>query len=147
MTCEPCDDMGLQAVSRSLADACMQEVRPRRYRRSPRAAAVLHQEVWTDIDSYDDLLALDQYNVKRGVCPPVLRGLPCRHPSPADAGDRCHICMETFTALPQEQLLLQLPCMHEYCRECIGQWLRDHPTCPVCRWTFPEEHTRLLHYK
>jgi len=52
-------------------------------------------------DSYDDLLALDQFNVKRAVKASVLRGLPCRTPDTADEQQQrqCHICLQAW--LPQ----------------------------------------------
>jgi hypothetical protein len=53
-------------------------------------------------DSYDDLLALDQFNVKRAVRASVLKGLPCRTPGMQDAQQQrqCHICFEFW--LPPE---------------------------------------------
>jgi hypothetical protein len=41
-------------------------------------------------------------------------------------------------------MILQLPCGHEFCVGCIGTWLAEHVTCPICRWSFPEAHTQLI---
>jgi hypothetical protein len=41
-------------------------------------------------------------------------------------------------------LIQQLPCGHEFCVGCIGTWLAEHVTCPICRWSFPEEQTQLI---
>jgi hypothetical protein len=41
-------------------------------------------------------------------------------------------------------LILQLPCGHEFCVGCIGTWLAEHVTCPICRWSFPESQTQLI---
>eukprot|EP00879_Flechtneria_rotunda_P010327 GHRR01010798.1.p1 GENE.GHRR01010798.1~~GHRR01010798.1.p1 ORF type:complete len:123 (+),score=40.93 GHRR01010798.1:547-915(+) len=40
--------------------------------------------------------------------------------------------------------IMQLPCGHEYCSMCITPWLQEHATCPVCRWTFPDDQTLLI---
>lgn len=55
-------------------------------------------------DSYDDLLALDQFNVKRAVKASVLKALPCRTPNLQDEQQQrqCHICFEAWTR-PAEQ--------------------------------------------
>lgn len=36
------------------------------------------------------------------------------------------------------------PCCCRFCSGCIQTWLKEHTSCPVCRWTFPECDTRLI---
>jgi hypothetical protein len=40
----------------------------------------------------------------------------------------CVICMDLY-----HDPILMTPCGHSFCQECIKCWLRDHPTCPVCK--------------
>merc|ERR1712136_634846 len=39
----------------------------------------------------------------------------------------CSICLDT----PNNPA--KTPCMHVFCRRCIGSWLDQHSACPVCR--------------
>ncbi len=50
-----------------------------------------------------------------------------------DAQDCCPVCHEEL--LPQDDTALCRirACGHAYCRSCIQRWLRNHPTCPVCK--------------
>jgi hypothetical protein len=41
---------------------------------------------------------------------------------------RCAICLESHVSR-----LRRLPCMHEFHAQCVDQWLRVEPTCPVCK--------------
>jgi hypothetical protein len=40
--------------------------------------------------------------------------------------------------------VLLLLCANRFCCGCIRTWLKEHHTCPVCRWAFPERDTRLI---
>ncbi|GAB2225877.1 hypothetical protein Droror1_Dr00021647 [Drosera rotundifolia] len=42
----------------------------------------------------------------------------------------CSICMEDFDWLSSVVLL---PCLHLFHRDCIGPWLHQNRTCPLCR--------------
>ncbi|EQC32701.1 hypothetical protein SDRG_09674 [Saprolegnia diclina VS20] len=42
----------------------------------------------------------------------------------------CAICLETLLTSPQT-----LPCHHGFHPKCIGPWLAQHNTCPLCRRT------------
>jgi hypothetical protein len=44
---------------------------------------------------------------------------------------RCPVCLEDYAA---KDVLRVLPaCGHAFHAACIDAWLRQHPTCPVCR--------------
>ncbi|KAI8886034.1 hypothetical protein K501DRAFT_331475 [Backusella circina FSU 941] len=43
----------------------------------------------------------------------------------------CSICQEIFS----KEKLYVLPCRHVYHSECIDQWIRLKPTCPICRFS------------
>lgn len=225
-----------------------------------RGSIIVRGPALLDLDSptnYDDLLALDQFNVKRAVKPSTLASLPNRGPNAEDLYQQrhCFICLENWqqgcqqgspgldveplvdqdgcgccgvcqvsgseaadwqqqqllyggyladihrqhgtadqspssthnaakatcrgcssssngcsttqssrpfvnqaipvmsskncspTAVQQQQcdvLIQQLPCGHEFCAACICNWLKDHATCPVCRWAFADEDTQLI---
>nr|CDS18282.1 transcriptional activator [Echinococcus granulosus] len=46
----------------------------------------------------------------------------------SNADDDCAICRDR--KVNQSYLL---PCMHTYCYQCILQWVRINPTCPLCK--------------
>jgi Ring finger domain len=54
--------------------------------------------------------------------------------------EACAVCLCQYE--PQ-QLGIELPCEHVLHEECILPWLREHNTCPVCRWELPVENARL----
>lgn len=46
-------------------------------------------------------------------------------------GRRCTVCLEEYEA---KDVVRVLPaCGHAFHAACIDAWLRQHPTCPVCR--------------
>ncbi|KAI8377630.1 uncharacterized protein BYT42DRAFT_571012 [Radiomyces spectabilis] len=51
-------------------------------------------------------------------------------PTDKDVATECSICQERFGT---ELDIIRLSCRHEYHDECIHQWLRLKPTCPICR--------------
>lgn len=59
-------------------------------------------------------------------------------------GAAAGLCGSARQDLESMVLIQQLPCGHEYCAGCIGRWLAQHATCPICRWTFPEAQTHLI---
>jgi len=60
--------------------------------------------------------------------------LPSRRLSRLDVQDEqiCVICLETQRA---QQVVLTLPCGHEYHKPCLLKWLKscETPTCPTCK--------------
>ncbi|KXZ42226.1 hypothetical protein GPECTOR_178g235 [Gonium pectorale] len=92
--------------------------------------------------SYEQLLLLDESRVRRGVRPEVVRALPTRTAGRSDASSQCQVCLERFT--PGATRIASLPCAHAFCAPCIRPWLAANATCPVCRWAFPPQQTRLL---
>ncbi|KAL3125132.1 hypothetical protein niasHT_001209 [Heterodera trifolii] len=47
-------------------------------------------------------------------------------------GERCAICMRNVTAITRTTL----GCTHPFHQRCLYRWLRDHTSCPVCRYNF-----------
>ncbi|CAL8467034.1 g6570 [Coccomyxa elongata] len=91
--------------------------------------------------SYEQMLALDENNPRRGVMKMVMNQLPTVCAGRADLGCECHICMDNFK---RGTKIMQLPCEHRFCQGCIRKWLHDHRTCPVCRYEFPDAQTTFL---
>ena len=81
------------------------------------------------LNNYEDLLALDDNNVKRGVSTARRNKLPLRQPRRAETHKECNICKDEFGSTK----ICELPCKHIYHAECITPWLKQHRTCPVCR--------------
>lgn len=42
----------------------------------------------------------------------------------------CCICIERFV---KGQVLVRLPCNHQFHEKCINVWLDSHHICPMCR--------------
>lgn len=47
--------------------------------------------------------------------------------------DDCSLCL--LHMKPKD--VRTLPCRHRFHRQCIGQWLHAHNTCPLCRQIVP----------
>ena len=47
--------------------------------------------------------------------------------------DQCPICHDGMLSRPDGDTCQLAVCGHAYCRECVGMWLREHSTCPVCK--------------
>lgn len=51
---------------------------------------------------------------------------------------RCTVCMDDFE-LGSDQVVIKLPCSHVLHKDCVTPWLKEHNTCPVCRYELPVE--------
>ena len=48
----------------------------------------------------------------------------------------CCVCLEPHKL---GETAVRLPCAHIFHKECIGDWLKSHCTCPVCRYELPTD--------
>lgn len=46
----------------------------------------------------------------------------------------CSVCMDTIN-IGKEAIFM--PCGHSFHPDCLMPWLKDHNTCPVCRFELP----------
>ena len=44
--------------------------------------------------------------------------------------DKCPICLVEFEKNDKGNVL---PCKHGFHEQCIKEWTKNHPTCPICR--------------
>ena len=59
-----------------------------------------------------------------------------------DDGPSCPICLEEFR---EGEEVCAMPChgKHDFHRACIGEWMKDHRNCPVCRGELWDGVTRV----
>ncbi|XP_068094362.1 uncharacterized protein [Hyperolius riggenbachi] len=55
---------------------------------------------------------------------------------PREEAPQCSICLDD---LPEGEGSTSLPCSHQFHQRCISRWLEEHPTCPMCRATVPNQ--------
>ena len=48
---------------------------------------------------------------------------------------KCVICQEI---LEENDIVINLPCMHLYHSKCIKKWFKTHNTCPICKLIIAE---------
>uniref|UniRef100_A0A8C3BQT2 RING-type E3 ubiquitin transferase n=1 Tax=Cairina moschata TaxID=8855 RepID=A0A8C3BQT2_CAIMO len=41
---------------------------------------------------------------------------------------RCPICLDTW-----DNAGYVMPCLHQFCFQCIKQWVESKPECPLCK--------------
>jgi len=51
----------------------------------------------------------------------------------------CSICKESLAKNVVNNQVVELPCKHQYDRDCLVPWLELHNTCPVCRKEVPSD--------
>ena len=89
-------------------------------------------------DDYEQLLALDEQNVKVGVKADVLDDVTVNQSIASVADLRrvqgshkdCAVCLDDFAVGNQ---LRRLPCLCVYHVACIDEWLQQSKLCPKCR--------------
>ncbi|KAI4305736.1 hypothetical protein L6164_029084 [Bauhinia variegata] len=52
-----------------------------------------------------------------------------------DDASCCSICLDKFCDRTSE--VVGTPCSHVFYRDCILRWLKDHSSCPMCRYQVP----------
>ncbi|KAK9684603.1 hypothetical protein RND81_10G220200 [Saponaria officinalis] len=55
-----------------------------------------------------------------------------------EEGD-CVVCLEGLMEKKEDDVVVKLPCQHEFHEECIVTWLRNSHVCPLCRFELPIE--------
>jgi len=48
-----------------------------------------------------------------------------------EAGHCCAVCQDEFSI---GENVTMMPCKHPFHRDCVLPWLKDHNTCPICRY-------------
>jgi len=48
--------------------------------------------------------------------------------------ETCLVCQENFQ---ENEVVLKLPCHHDFHKDCVMTWLEQHCTCPTCRYELP----------
>ena len=92
----------------------------------------------TDGLSYEDLLArFGNGNIQRSATEETINSLPTRtftdtqHTSATSSVDgSCLICLEQFR---EGTIVKTLPCLHQFCCDCVNTWLRQNASCPICK--------------
>eukprot|EP00026_Physarum_polycephalum_P009897 Phypoly_transcript_10034.p1 GENE.Phypoly_transcript_10034~~Phypoly_transcript_10034.p1 ORF type:complete len:210 (+),score=55.42 Phypoly_transcript_10034:643-1272(+) len=92
------------------------------------STARYHQQ--SGLNSYEELLHLDESVKKRGVSGSDLSKLKRVRYNSKDKCKQCGICQENFVVGTK---LIALPCSHLYCEEEILKWFDQNKTCPTCR--------------
>jgi len=54
------------------------------------------------------------------------------HELPKRGSDGCIICLQDYSAEGEQVPIKLSSCNHHFHRACIGQWLLNHSSCPLC---------------
>lgn len=87
------------------------------------------------LNEYMQAEALGMQVERRGLTTAAIEAIPSRVVTERDvevSGDEwtCAVCLN---AIKGGQTVRVLPCPHFFHQECIDQWLRVRPNCPMCR--------------
>ncbi|CAI5742196.1 unnamed protein product [Peronospora destructor] len=86
--------------------------------------------------TYEELLRLGEEvgDVKkerwRRMAMQVLSSLPTHHWTRSHGKDTCIICQYDFM---QNDRAMTLPCAHVFHEDCVGDWIRENNSCPLCK--------------
>ena len=47
--------------------------------------------------------------------------------------ESCPICVDNFSNKPDNSVIVEMPCKHKFCEECLNTWLEQNHNCPTCR--------------
>ncbi|PRP89511.1 hypothetical protein PROFUN_00775 [Planoprotostelium fungivorum] len=90
------------------------------------------------LSSFEDLLDhLMRQHQPQGPPPTsknVLDRLPIVTAEAKHTCETCLVCQENFV---EEESVLELPCKHNFHKDCVTTWLEQHCTCPTCRYELP----------
>ncbi|RLN38628.1 putative RING-H2 finger protein ATL71 [Panicum miliaceum] len=82
----------------------------------------------------------EAHDIELGIDEVTLKGYPevvygeAKREAKAKKGTTCTCCSICLDNYGDGDVLRMLPeCGHLFHRECVDPWLRQHPTCPVCR--------------
>lgn len=80
--------------------------------------------------TYEELLELDNRNVKCGLSDDELATLDTFAARKEHMSAACHICLE---GVEYAAALVRLDCNHTFHQHCIHRWLKQKRSCPTCR--------------
>lgn len=100
---------------------------------------------------YESLLALAERlgEVSRGLTDSEISQLPTsKHQGQALGGEgasampddlpQCNICLTDYE---HGDKMRNLPCKHDFHKDCVDQWLKTNATCPICRAEVKKKRT------
>lgn len=89
-----------------------------------------------DGNDYQLLLDLEQDNVPTfaGASESEIQRNPCFVVKDGrdQAGRSCSVCLHSYETGEEVRTI---PCLHQFHKDCIDPWLREHATCPVCKFS------------
>lgn len=66
----------------------------------------------------------------------VIGSLKPIKPTVRDLSEKCAICFETYA---KKDTCVKLECAHLFHRKCVLMWLKEHNSCPTCRYELETE--------
>lgn len=80
--------------------------------------------------TYEELLELDDGNVRCGLSKDELAALTTVEATKEHMATDCHICLDAFDFGVD---VVVLSCEHFFHVKCIHTWLKQKRSCPICR--------------